>query len=199
MQLSYLVDQLVGALPKWKATKMPKSGRLLLLQSVLCAMPLHAMLALNLPKKTIAALNKICRGFLWSADTTAHGGSCVVACERVCSPKWAGGLGIPNLQWLNIALQVRWPWLQKFDKERPWAEFQIHVPNVARQLVHSAVRPVVGNGQSIMLWEDRWLDGTVSLILLPTSMPACGPEQGKPGRLPGHFTRMLGRGTWTLR
>ena len=51
VQLLYLVDQLAGALPKWKATKMPKSGRLLLIQSVLCAMPLHAMLALDLPKK----------------------------------------------------------------------------------------------------------------------------------------------------
>ena len=92
------MDQLAGALPKWNATKMLKSGRLLLIQSVLCAISLHAMLVLDLPKKTIAALNKICRGFLWSADSTAHGGSCAVAWEKVCSPKWAGGLGIPNLQ-----------------------------------------------------------------------------------------------------
>lgn len=51
VQLSYLVDQLVGTLPKWKASKMPKSGRLLLIQSVLCAMPLHAMLALDYQRK----------------------------------------------------------------------------------------------------------------------------------------------------
>uniref|UniRef100_A0A8R7TQP3 Reverse transcriptase domain-containing protein n=1 Tax=Triticum urartu TaxID=4572 RepID=A0A8R7TQP3_TRIUA len=65
VQLSGLVDQLAMALPKWKATKMPKSGRMLLVQTVLCAMPLHAMMALDLPQKTISAMNKICRSFLW--------------------------------------------------------------------------------------------------------------------------------------
>lgn len=119
-QLSGLVDQLAGALPRWKAAKMLKSGRLLLIQLVLCAIPLHAMLALDLPQRTIAAMNKICRGFLWSAEAQTAGGKCAVAWEKVCSPKWAGGLGIPNLRWLNIAMQARWPWLQKSDGTRPW-------------------------------------------------------------------------------
>lgn len=44
-QLSGLVDQLAAALPRCKAAGMSKSGRLLLVKSVLCAMPLHAILA----------------------------------------------------------------------------------------------------------------------------------------------------------
>lgn len=111
-QMRGLVDQLAGCLPRWKASSMPKSGRLVLVQSVLCAIPVHAMLALDLPMKTISTMNKICRGFLWCAKAQANGGHCAVAWETICSPKWAGGLGIPNLKWLNIAMQARWPWLK---------------------------------------------------------------------------------------
>lgn len=58
-QLSGLVDQLAGKLPKWRAATMPKSGRLLLVKSVLCAIPIHAMMALDIPQKTITAMTKI--------------------------------------------------------------------------------------------------------------------------------------------
>ena len=55
--------------------------------------------SLDLPMKTIAAMNKVCRGFLWCRRAEANGGNCAVAWEAVCAPKWAGGLGIPNLNW----------------------------------------------------------------------------------------------------
>ena len=60
VQLQPLVDHVGDSLPMWKAASMPKSGRLLLIQSVLCAIPVHSMLAFDLPAKTLAALNKIC-------------------------------------------------------------------------------------------------------------------------------------------
>ena len=82
---------------------------------------LHAMMALDLPQKTISAMNRICRSFLWCAEANSSGGSCAVAWDSVCAPKWAGGLGIPNLGWMNKAVQARWPWLQRSDTSRPWA------------------------------------------------------------------------------
>lgn len=107
-QFAYIVEQLATCLPTWKAASLPKSGRLLLIQTVLCAIPIHAMFALNIPPKTLAALNKICRGFLWCGKVQANGGNCAVPWNSVCAPKWAGGLGIPNLGWLNVAMQARW-------------------------------------------------------------------------------------------
>lgn len=47
-----LVSQLEACLPTWRATLMPKSGRFLLVKSVLCAIPIHSMLALDIPPKT---------------------------------------------------------------------------------------------------------------------------------------------------
>ena len=157
VQLSGLVDQLETALPKWKAARMPKSGRMLLVQSVLCAIPLHAMMALDLPQKTISAMNRICRSFLWCAESSSSGGNCAVAWEAVCAPKWAGGLGIPNLGWMNKAVQARWPWLQRSDTSRPWAEFDITVPKASRQLFNVAARWALGDGNTTLFWEDRWL------------------------------------------
>lgn len=91
---------------------------------------------MDLPAKTITALTKICHGFLWCGKKEATGRNCAVAWENVCRPKWAGGLGIPNLRWLNKALQARWPWLQRTDTERPWAEFDIGVPAESTVLPH---------------------------------------------------------------
>lgn len=129
---------------------LPKSGRLTLILSVLCAIPIHSMLALNIPMKIIKALSKICRGFLWCGKKEATGGHCAVAWDSVCRPKWAGGLGIPNLSWLNKALQARWPWLQKTDNEKPWAEFNIDVPAASHALYNTASRTIVGNGRSAL-------------------------------------------------
>ena len=158
-QLQCLVDKLHDCLPHWKAAMLPKSGRLTLILSVLGAIPIHSMLALSIPVKIIKALSKICRGFLWCGKKEATGGHCAVAWDSVCKPKWAGGLGIPDLSWLNKALQARWPWLQKTDNERPWAEFNIDIPAASRELYNAASRTIIGNGRSALFWEDRWLSG----------------------------------------
>ena len=64
-QFQEMVDQMAACLPTWKAATLPKSSRLLLVQSVLSAIPVHSMLAMGLPPKTMKAMIKICRGFLW--------------------------------------------------------------------------------------------------------------------------------------
>ena len=117
------------------------------------------MLAIGLPQKTIKAMNKICRGFLWCAEAQASGGQCAVAWEQVCTPRWAGGLEIPNLKWLNVATQARWPWLQKTDSTRPWAEFSLKVLEVSRQLCRAAMSTTIGSGTEALFWEDKWIDG----------------------------------------
>lgn len=105
-QLHDLVNQVATKLPSWRGATLPKSSRLILVKSVLSAIPIHAMLALDLPPKMIKAIIKICRGFLWCGKEDANGGKCAVAWKSVCTPRWAGGLGIPDLQCLNYALQV---------------------------------------------------------------------------------------------
>lgn len=116
-------------------------------------------MAMELPAKTLKALDKVCRGFLWCTQKEASGGSCLVAWEQVCTPKWAGGLGIPNLRWLNHALQARWLWLRRTDQQRPWKELDIPTSDEAKAIFQAAVFADVGRGDETLFWEDRWLDG----------------------------------------
>jgi hypothetical protein len=67
-------------------------------------MSIFAMMSLDVLVETLLAIEKILRGFLWKGRKDAQGGNYLVAWDRVCMPKEFGGLGIPNLQKLNLAL-----------------------------------------------------------------------------------------------
>lgn len=144
-KLPCLVDQLADSLPNWRAAMLPKSSRLFLITLVLCAIPIHSMLALDLPPKTLDAMSKNGHGFLWCGNNEANGGNHTVVWDLVCRPKWAGGLGIPNLGWLNKALPARRPCLRQTDSSRPWSEFGIDVLEESMEIFHAAVRPTMGN------------------------------------------------------
>jgi hypothetical protein len=157
-QLQYLVDRMGDRLPAWKARLLHRSGRLELLRTTLSAMPIHAMMALDIPIKTLEAANKVCRGFLWKGRKDVHGGHCLVAWNVVCSPKEYGGLGVPNLRLLNISLRARWPWLARTDQTRPWSEFNIQVDPESLGLYRAATRSTVGDGESTLFWTDWWME-----------------------------------------
>jgi hypothetical protein len=58
-------------------------------------------------------------------------------------PKEFGGLGIPNLRRMNLALRVRCLWLSRVEASRPWKEFDIQVP----QMVDLRSRDLLGGGR----------------------------------------------------
>lgn len=123
-----LVDKVADNLPGWKASLMNKAGRLTAVRAVLSAIPIYAMMALDLPKWVLKAIDKRRRGFLWKGSDNANGGNCLVSWDRVCRPLSLGGLGILNLEKMGWALRMRWLWLHKTDSSRPWAGLSINVP-----------------------------------------------------------------------
>ncbi|KAM0899440.1 hypothetical protein ACQ4PT_021303 [Festuca glaucescens] len=157
VQLQYLMDSVANKLPGWRASLLDKGGRLELVRATLSAMPIFAMMSLDLPVKTLVAIEKIIRGFLWKGRKDFKGGHCLVAWNKVCAPKEWGGLGIPNLRMMNMALRARWLWLQRVDNTRPWSEFNIQVPSMVRQIFEGATYSVIGDGKSTFFWTDKWL------------------------------------------
>lgn len=97
-QLQPLVDRVVAQLPCWKSRLMNKSGRLVLVKSVLCAIPIHQLLVFAPPKRITKQLEKIQRSFLWEARAAANGRNCHVNWRRVCRPLSLGGLGVQDIE-----------------------------------------------------------------------------------------------------
>jgi hypothetical protein len=134
-----------------------RAGRLELVRSTLAAIPIFALMSLDVQAETLLAIEKILRGFLWKGRRDAHGGHCLVAWDRVCMPKELGGLGIINLRKMNIALRTRWLWLSRVEASRPWKEFVIQVPRMVTEIFEAATSSVVGDGASTFFWLDKWL------------------------------------------
>jgi hypothetical protein len=74
---------------------------------------------------------------------------------------------VHNLKLLGYALRIRWLWTQKTNPDRPWAGLHVHVPAMAKALFDVVVDAIVGNGEEILFWKDRWLDGHTLAELAP--------------------------------
>jgi hypothetical protein len=148
------------------------------------------MMSLDIPPKVVEALRKICRAFLWKGRQEVKGGHCLVAWDKVTSPKDHGGLGIPNLHLLNLALRCRWAWLQKVDPSKAWAEFNIQLPSLCTAIFDAATCYVLGNGERARFWSDRWLDGSSVAEIAPNvakmvsrrRITACSVREGLAGQ-----------------
>jgi hypothetical protein len=148
------------------------------------------MMSLDIPPKVIEALRKICRAFHWKGRQEVKGGHCLVAWDKVTSPKDLGGLGIPNLHLLNIALRCRWAWLQKVDPSKAWAEFNIQLPSLCSAIFDAATCYVLGNGERARFWSDRWLDSSRVVEIAPNvvkmvsrrRITACSVREGLAGQ-----------------
>jgi hypothetical protein len=134
---------------------------------VLTAVPIYLLIAMDLPKWFLKAIDKKRRCFLWKGQEQANGGNCLVAWERVQRPLEYGGLGIHNLEHLGCALRIHWLWAEKTDPSRPWAGLPVQVPRKAQALFNITVDAIVGNGEKIWFWTDRWLDGHTLVKLAP--------------------------------
>jgi hypothetical protein len=77
MQL--LVDKVANRIPALKGRLLNRSGRLVLVQSTLCAIPVHISMALKVAPWVVKTITTLIRGFLWSGTEIASGGKCVVA------------------------------------------------------------------------------------------------------------------------
>jgi len=100
------VERIGDKLPSWKANLMNMAGRATWVRFVISALPIHVLIALNVPKWFIKAINKIRRAFLWKGRREVLGGCCLVYWEKVQRPLELGGLGILNLEIMGWALQV---------------------------------------------------------------------------------------------
>jgi hypothetical protein len=165
-QLQRGVDNAVRRLQLCCAKLLNRGGRMILVQTTLSAMVVHALMLLDVPPETLHAFTKVCRAFLWKGRRQVNGGHGLVAWDEVTTPKRFGGLGIPNLRLLNLALRCRWAWPQWTDPAKAWAEFDLQLPHASLAIFEAATMVQLGDGEKGRFWRDNWLDGDTSQTYL---------------------------------
>ena len=154
-----MIDSAVHLLPAWQRGLIARAGRLILVKNVMSAKPVHHLLVLEPPEWVLEELNKWFRGFFWAGKKQVNGGQCLVAWDAVCRPTCYGGLGIKDLRLQGMALRVRWAWLKRVDQNRPWQGLPMCKDIVAEGVFQSLCKFRVGDGELVLFWKDRWVNG----------------------------------------
>ncbi|KAK1261700.1 hypothetical protein QJS04_geneDACA000894 [Acorus gramineus] len=103
---SFVADHVKQHIQGWKSQQLTMAGRLLLIKSVLNALPIHLLQATTLALSTIHDIEKATRSFLWSGE--ARGRSVhLINWETVTSPHSLGGLGLKRLQVVKKAVLAK--------------------------------------------------------------------------------------------
>ena len=95
-----------------------------------------------------------------------------MAWEKVQRPLELGGLGIPNLEIMGWALQVRWLWLRKTDSGKPWLSLDIPIHANVLALFQVGMQISIGNGTSTKFWKDKWINGSSVREIAPLVVAA---------------------------
>ena len=175
---SKLLDTIRTRLAGWKTKLLSFAGRLILVKHVLSSIPLHIALVIPLPSKTCLHIERLMRNFLWGADPS-NSRCHFVRWDKICLPKAEGSLGLRRLKDLNEACMLRLGWSAATEASL-WADWfstryckgpSIWHPSNPKYgstiwkkiralspTLQSSSRWTVGNGESISLWYDNWID-----------------------------------------
>ena len=162
-----IVDQALKLMPGWQRGLVTRPGRLLLVNQVVRARPIHHLIVAEAPKWALERVDKGCRAFFWAGSEEIQGGQCAVAWRLVCRPKQMGGLGVVDLYKHGIALRLRWGWFKRTDSARPWQGLSYCSDKHVRMAFDSLVKWEVGDGLAALFWRDRWIIGSCVKEIAP--------------------------------
>ena len=87
------MERVISKISGWKAKFLSFAGRIVLIKSVMAAIPNHVMQGVALSSHLLEKLDKINRDFLWGSSMEKKKFH-LVGWSKVNSPKEEGGLGI---------------------------------------------------------------------------------------------------------
>ena len=105
----WLLAKIEKRLTHWSFRWLSRVGRLVLIKSVLMAIPVYWASLSWVPKGILASIDKLCKTFLWSGsnqDTVSPW----VAWDKISKPKEWGGWGIKNLASFAKSLATKLAW-----------------------------------------------------------------------------------------
>lgn len=85
----------------------------------------------------------------------------------IARPLELGGLGITDLHTAGLALKLRWLWLKRTDRNRPWSALPLECKKEVQAMFDASIEIMVGDGNDTCFWTDQWLNGSSILLLAP--------------------------------
>ncbi|XP_018458886.1 uncharacterized mitochondrial protein AtMg00310-like [Raphanus sativus] len=166
---------------------------MVLLKSVLAAMPTYSMSCFKLPQSLVKQLQSVLTRFWWDLSPEIRK-MCWVLWEKLSMPKNAGGLGFREIAQFNGALLAKLSWrilknpnsllaltlLGKYCHSTSFLE--ANTPNgashgwrrilIGRDLLLQGVGWALGSGNSVNVWCEPWLstDTPTAIIGPPTQV-----------------------------
>jgi hypothetical protein len=102
----------------WQGKILVMGGRVTLVNSSLTSVPLYMLSFYRIPVGVKEKLDRIRNNFLWD-ETEEKKKYHLVNGQTVCMPKDQGGLGVLDLEKMNIALLAKWLW-KLFNEDGIW-------------------------------------------------------------------------------
>lgn len=103
-----MLDKIAAKLQRWRGKLLSHAERLVLINSVLTAVPIYLLSVFKLGRWALKKIDEMRRNFLWKSDPDYSHTSCLVSWKQFCRPKALDGLGVTDLQHFSRALWLRW-------------------------------------------------------------------------------------------
>ncbi|KAL8134789.1 hypothetical protein AgCh_009705 [Apium graveolens] len=177
----FIKDRLWKRLQGWKAKKISRAGKTVLIKNVATAIPSYCMSSFLLPKSMCAEMEVMMNNYWWQSGSTDRRGINWIAWNGLSMSKSQGGLAFRSLYGYNIALVAKHVWnfifkpqalVSRFFKAKYFPDSHIlHARRgvgssfiwqgviTARDEVLQGYRWVVGDGGTIKCNQDPWLVG----------------------------------------
>jgi hypothetical protein len=105
--LQPLVDNLLSRMAGWRGKILSTEAKIILIQTILSSIPIYMLSIFRFPKWVLDLINTKIANCMWD-DVDGNRKIHLANWPSKCMKKDYGGLGIPNLQDLNICLVGSW-------------------------------------------------------------------------------------------
>ncbi|CAN1155661.1 Putative ribonuclease H protein At1g65750 [Linum perenne] len=181
-----ILDRIDSKLAGWKIKSLSLAGRVTMAQAVLAAIPTYAMQTSVLPVQTCEDIDRRIHNFVWGS-TSDERKLCLVAWEKVCSPKEKGGLGLKLARELNRAFLTKLAFIFFKEKDKLWvrvlqhkyfrqSEEGLQVRNlksssplwkgISREwaTMLTGAKSAIRDGTETLFWTNNWADSDLRLL-----------------------------------
>ena len=187
--LNPIKEKLENKLSSWKSKNLSWQGRATLIKLVAQAIPTYSMTTIQFPRELCKCLDAVVRRFWRNPKSNSGSFLTPIAWSSLCWPLKEGGLGfrkfwdfnqalLSKLAWwilsekdclcvkvLRAKYKVRGNWLNHKTVGSP-SKIWRSLEGMKSLLAHS-VCMLIGNGNTVRIWEDPWIPDLPNFILSP--------------------------------